>query len=98
MTAALTVFQNHDPPPPIVDRIGEIAPRPVFLVYAVPGSGQEDVRQPKYFAAAGEPKEVWKVPGQGTRAASGPAGRVRAAGDGLLRRRPARHALTFDQP
>ena len=65
MTAALTVFQNHDPPPPIVDRIGEIAPRPVFLVYAVPGSGQEDVRQPKYFAAAGEPKEVWKVPGSG---------------------------------
>jgi hypothetical protein len=65
MTAALTVFQNHGPPPPIVDRIGEIAPRPVFLVYAVPGSGQEDVRQPKYFAAAGKPKEIWKVPGSG---------------------------------
>jgi pimeloyl-ACP methyl ester carboxylesterase len=63
MTAAATVFQNHGPPPPIVDRIGEIAPRPVFLIYAVPGSGQEDVRQPKYFAAAGAPKEIWLVPG-----------------------------------
>jgi hypothetical protein len=65
MTASMTVFQNHGPPPPTVERIAEIAPRPVFLVYAVPGSGQEDVRQPKYFAAAGEPKELWKVPGSG---------------------------------
>jgi hypothetical protein len=63
MTASMTAFQNHGAPPAIVDRIGLIAPRPVFLVYAVPGSGQEDVRQPKYFAAAGEPKEIWKVPG-----------------------------------
>jgi pimeloyl-ACP methyl ester carboxylesterase len=63
MTAAATVFQNHGPPPPIGDRIGLIAPRPVFLIYAVPGAGQEDVRQPKYFAAAGEPKEIWLVPG-----------------------------------
>jgi fermentation-respiration switch protein FrsA (DUF1100 family) len=25
--------------------------------------GGEDVRQPKYFAAAGRPKAIWKVPG-----------------------------------
>ena len=25
--------------------------------------GGEDIRQPKYFAAAGEPKQIWKVPG-----------------------------------
>ena len=36
---------------------------PVFLIYAAPGMGGEDVRQPKYFAAAGEPKQLWKVPG-----------------------------------
>ena len=63
MTAAVTVFGNDGPPPPIVDRIGKIAPRPVFLIYAVPGMGGEDYRQPQYYAAAGEPKQMWKVPG-----------------------------------
>jgi hypothetical protein len=63
MTASMTVFQNHGPPPPIVDRIGLIAPRPVLLIYADPGQGGESVRQPKYYAAAGQPKEIWKVPG-----------------------------------
>jgi dienelactone hydrolase len=61
-TAALTVFSNHGPPPPIVDRIGRIAPRSVFLIYADPGVGGENTRQPKYYAAAGEPKAIWKVP------------------------------------
>ncbi len=61
--AATTVFSNHGPPPPIVDRIGRIAPRSVFLIYAKPGMGGEHIRQPKYFAAAGEPKSIWKVPG-----------------------------------
>ena len=65
MTAAVTVFGNDGPPPPIVDRIGRIAPRPVFLIYAEPGMGGEDYRQPKYYAAAGQPKQLWKVPGSG---------------------------------
>ena len=34
MTASMTVFQNHGAPPPIVERIGLIAPRPFFLIYA----------------------------------------------------------------
>jgi uncharacterized protein len=63
MTAALTVFSNHGPPPPIVDRIGRIAPRSVFLIYADPGLGGENTRQPKYYAAAGKPKAIWKVQG-----------------------------------
>jgi fermentation-respiration switch protein FrsA (DUF1100 family) len=63
MTAALTVFSNQGPPPPIVDRIGRIAPTPVFLIYADPGMGGENTRQPKYYAAASEPKSIWKVPG-----------------------------------
>ncbi|MGH3118124.1 MAG: alpha/beta hydrolase [Gaiellales bacterium] len=62
MTAALTVFSNHGPPPAIVDRIGRIAPRPVFLIYADPGLGGENTRQPQYYAASGEPKSIWKVP------------------------------------
>lgn len=63
MRAAATVFSNHAPPPRIVDRIDEIAPRSVFLIYTEPGMGGEDVRQPEYFAAAREPKRIWKVPG-----------------------------------
>jgi hypothetical protein len=63
MTGATTVFGNTGPPPPIVDRIGLISPRAVFLVYADPGIGGEDYRQPLYYAAAGEPKRIWKVPG-----------------------------------
>jgi uncharacterized protein len=63
MGVAVAVFSNQGPPPPIVDRIGEIAPRSVFLIWADPGMGGEDVRQPKYYAAAGQPKQIWKVPG-----------------------------------
>ena len=63
MTAALTLFSNHRPPPPIVNRIGRIAPRAVFLIYADPGLGNENTRQPKYYEAAGEPKAIWKVSG-----------------------------------
>ena len=59
---AVAVFSNQSPPPSIVDRIGEIAPRSVFLIWADPGMGGEDVRQPKYYAAAGQPKQIWKVP------------------------------------
>jgi hypothetical protein len=63
VTLATTVFSNHGPPPPLAHRIGQIAPRPVFLIYADPGMGGEAERQPEYFAAAGEPKQLWKVPG-----------------------------------
>ncbi|MGZ8783610.1 MAG: alpha/beta hydrolase, partial [Gaiellaceae bacterium] len=63
ISAWTTVFSNHGPPPPIVDDIAKIAPRPVFLIYADPGQGGEVQRQPKYFAAAGQPKSMWKVPG-----------------------------------
>jgi hypothetical protein len=63
LTLGMTVFSNHTPPPPLVERIGLIAPRPVFLIYADPGQGGEKERQPGYFAAAGEPKRMWKVPG-----------------------------------
>jgi hypothetical protein len=65
MTAATSVFQNHGPHPRIEERIGLISPRPVFLIYAVPGIGEEDIRQPQFFAAAGEPKQIWRVPGSG---------------------------------
>ena len=60
MTAAATVFSNHGPPPPIVDRIGRISPRAVYLIYADPGMGGEKTRQPGFFEAAGRPKAIWR--------------------------------------
>jgi hypothetical protein len=63
LSAATTMFSNHGPPPAIVDRIGQIAPRAVFLIYADPGMGGEATRQLRYFEAAGQPKAIWKVPG-----------------------------------
>ena len=63
MSAATMVFSNQRPPPPIVDRVGRIAPRPVLLVYADPGIGGESTRQPVYYDAAGHPKAMWEVPG-----------------------------------
>ncbi len=63
MTAAATVFSNHGPPPPISARIGLIAPRSVLLIYADPGMGGENTRQAGFYAAAQQPKAMWKVPG-----------------------------------
>ncbi len=63
MTAALSVFSNHGPPPPIESRIARIAPRAVFLIHADPGLGGENTRGPIYYAAARGPKAIWRVPG-----------------------------------
>ena len=63
LRASASVFANHGPPERIVESIARIAPRTVFLIYTEPGMGGEYERQPEYFAAAGEPKAIWKVPG-----------------------------------
>jgi pimeloyl-ACP methyl ester carboxylesterase len=63
MTAATTIFSNHGAPPPIADRVGLIAPRSVLLIYADPGMGGESTRQAGFYAAAQQPKAIWKVPG-----------------------------------
>jgi hypothetical protein len=63
ISLATTVFSNHGPPPPIPERIGRIAPRPVFLIYADPGQGGEKQLQQRFYRAAGQPKSIWKVPG-----------------------------------
>jgi hypothetical protein len=72
MTAALTVFSNHGPPPPIVNRIGRIAPRSLFLIYAENGIGGENVRQPKYYSAAGSRNRSGRSLAPSTRAESTP--------------------------
>ena len=88
---ATAVFSNQTAPPPIADRIGEIAPRSVFLIHADPGMGGEVERQPKYYAAAGRAEAA--LEGAGSRAhgrPEGAAGRVRAPRRRLLRPRAAR--------
>lgn len=61
-TGATAVFSNHAPPPNLEDLVGRIAPRPVFLIYAAEGQGGEQELNPKFFAAASEPKKLWAIP------------------------------------
>ena len=61
ITGATAVFSNHAPPPNLKDLIGQIAPRPVFLIYATHGLGGEDIN-PTLYAAAGDPKTLWEIP------------------------------------
>jgi fermentation-respiration switch protein FrsA (DUF1100 family) len=62
-TAGLTVLANQAPPPSLVDLTPRIAPRPMFLIYALHGTGGEEKQlNPKYYAAAGPPKQIWEIP------------------------------------
>ncbi len=49
-------------PPAVVDVIGEISPRPVFLVAT---KGVESTVVRRYFEFAGEPKTLWEIPEAG---------------------------------
>ena len=59
-SAALAVMSGTPPPPALDDLVGRIAPRPVFLIYAGHGAGGEEFN-PDYFAAASQPKTLWKI-------------------------------------
>jgi dienelactone hydrolase len=62
-TAGIALFSNHMPPPSLVDLTGRIAPRPMFLIYALHGTGGEEKQlNLKYYAAAGAPKQIWEIP------------------------------------
>jgi MYXO-CTERM domain-containing protein len=62
-TAGTALFSNHWPPPNLKKLVGRIAPRSVFLIYALHGTGGEEKQlNPKYYAAAGEPKQIWEIP------------------------------------
>lgn len=61
-TAALTVLSGEAPPPSLRDLAAVIAPRHVMLIYAEKGGGGEELN-PEYYAAAGQPKQLWMVPG-----------------------------------
>ena len=63
-TAALTLLSGTAPPPSLHDLVQRIAPRPLLLIYAEHGAGGEDLNA-NYYRAAGEPKQLWRVPGAG---------------------------------
>jgi fermentation-respiration switch protein FrsA (DUF1100 family) len=51
---------GRPPPPPIVDLVAGIAPRPIFFVAS--GYRLEQRSASRFYALAGEPKERWIVP------------------------------------
>jgi uncharacterized protein len=63
VTPGVALFSNDQPPPSLEDLASRIAPRPVFFVYATPGSGGEAELTEVFHDAAREPKEIWNVPG-----------------------------------
>jgi dienelactone hydrolase len=64
LTAAVAVFTNNLPPEALKDLAPRIAPRAVFFVYGEHAQGGSE-RKPNqgFYAEAGEPKEIWEVPG-----------------------------------
>jgi dienelactone hydrolase len=63
LTAGTALFSNQAPPPNLKDLVGRIAPRSVFFIYSTHGvDGEEKQLNPKYYAAAGEPKQSWEIP------------------------------------
>ena len=65
VTPGVALFSNTLPPPSLEDLVGRIAPRPVFIIYAVPGQGGEAELSQTFYDAAREPKTIWQVPGAG---------------------------------
>jgi hypothetical protein len=65
VTPGVALFSNGLPPPSLVDLVGRIAPRPVFVIYALPGQGGEAELSQAFYDAAREPKTIWHVPGAG---------------------------------
>jgi fermentation-respiration switch protein FrsA (DUF1100 family) len=61
ITAATAVFANRGPPPNLKNLVGIVSPRPVFLIHATHGQGGEELNA-VYYAAAGEPRELWEIP------------------------------------
>jgi uncharacterized protein len=58
---ANSVFQNRLPPDNLTQLVPKIAPRPIFLIHG----GEDDAghRNPDYFRAAKQPKQIWEAKG-----------------------------------
>jgi uncharacterized protein len=66
VSAGTAVFGNASPPEHLIDQVGEIAPRAMFLIYAPRiDNGDEERFGRAYYRAAGTPKAIWGVPEAG---------------------------------
>ncbi len=63
VSAGTAVFSNQAPPPNLKDLVPRIAPRPVLFIYGEHDQPNVVELTPGYYAAAGEPKALWEVPG-----------------------------------
>ena len=63
LVVAMTLFTDELPPPSLESEVAKIAPTPVFFVYGEHGQGGSETRPNEgFYAAAGEPKDIWEVP------------------------------------
>ena len=63
ITLATAVFTNTTPPPTLKSEVAKIAPTAAFFVYGEHGqNGSETKPNKRFYAAAGEPKQIWEVP------------------------------------
>lgn len=63
-TAATAVFSDSLPPARLGDLVGELAPRPLLLIWSTPGQGGEWFN-PDYHDLAGPTAEIWEIPNSG---------------------------------
>jgi uncharacterized protein len=62
-TLGTALFSSTLPPPSLKSEVAKIAPRAVFLIYGEHGqNGTEKRPNHGFYAAAGEPKQLWEVP------------------------------------
>jgi fermentation-respiration switch protein FrsA (DUF1100 family) len=64
-TAATAIFSNNLPPATLKSLAPKIAPGSVFFVYGERGQPAERPANQAFYAAAGQPKAIWEVPGSG---------------------------------
>ena len=57
------IFSNQLPPPEIGSLVHRIAPRPVLFIYGEHDQANVIDLTPRYYAKAGRPKALWRVPG-----------------------------------
>ncbi len=65
MTLGNAIFSNHAPPPELGSIVSRIAPRPVLFIYGEHDQANVIDLTPRYYAEAGRPKALWRVPGAG---------------------------------
>jgi alpha/beta superfamily hydrolase len=63
MTVGNMLFSNHAPPPELGSIVSRISPRAVFFIYGEHDQANVQDLTPRYYANAGRPKALWRVPG-----------------------------------